>query len=42
MKIDLNGKMGTNNLGMPFLAHSQINSLMFIVNIKLQKKFEMF
>ena len=33
--------MGTNKLGMLFLAHSQMNSLMSIVDIKLQKKFGM-
>ena len=41
LKIYPNGKMRTNKLGMSFLAHSQMNSLIFIVNIKLQKKFGM-
>ena len=38
LKIYLNGKIGTNKLGMPFLAHSQMNSLMSIVNIMLEKE----
>ena len=38
MKINLNGKMRTNKLGMPFLAHSQMNFLMSTVNIKVAKE----
>ena len=41
MKIFLNGKMGTNKLSMPFLALSEMNSLMYTVNINYQKIFEM-
>ena len=31
------GKMRTNKLGIPFSTHSQMNSLILTVNIKLQK-----
>ena len=37
----LNGKMGTNKFAMTFLTHSQMNTLMFIFKLKLQKIFGM-
>ena len=40
-KNESEDKMGTNKLRMSFLAHSQMNSLMSTIYIKLQKKFGM-